>query len=53
MFEIRDITRQHYDNHYAGEKVDTSTDVPVVAHPASVTDDTRASAPEREPVGAQ
>ena len=48
MFEIREITGQHYMNHYAGEKVETSTDVPVVAQPASVTDHVRGPAPERE-----
>jgi 1-acyl-sn-glycerol-3-phosphate acyltransferase len=51
MFEIREITGQNYDNHYAGEKVETSTDVPVVAHPASVTDDIRVPPPGRELVG--
>src|SRR3954447_4556402 len=35
MFEIREVTGQSYRDHYAGERVETSTDVPVVAHPAS------------------
>ena len=38
MFEIREVTGQDYRNHYAGEKVETSTDIPAVAHPANVTD---------------
>jgi 1-acyl-sn-glycerol-3-phosphate acyltransferase len=46
MFEIREMTGQTYRNHYAGERVETSTDVPVVAHPASVTDDMRSHVPE-------
>ena len=53
IFEIRELTGQEYRNHYAGERVDSSTDVPVIAHPASVTD--RIPAPhdaERELVGA-
>src|SRR3954454_7482017 len=53
MFEIREITGQDYNNHYAGEKVETSTDVPVVAHPASVTDDLRVTPPERQLVDAR
>jgi 1-acyl-sn-glycerol-3-phosphate acyltransferase len=48
MFEIREMTGQEYRNHYAGEKVETSTDIPVVAHPASVTDDVRVPAAEPE-----
>ena len=32
MFEIREMTGQEYRNHYAGEQVETSTEVPVVAH---------------------
>jgi hypothetical protein len=51
MFEIREITGQDYRNHYAGENVDTSTDVPVVARPASVTDGVRVPTAERELVG--
>jgi len=38
MFEIREMTGQEYRNHYAGEQVETSTDVPVVAQPAHVSD---------------
>jgi 1-acyl-sn-glycerol-3-phosphate acyltransferase len=38
MFEIREMTGQDYRNHYAGERVETSTDVPVVAQPAYVSD---------------
>jgi hypothetical protein len=49
MFEIREMTGQTYRDHYAGERVETSTDVPVVAHPASVNDAVR----EREVVGAR
>ena len=49
MFEIREMTGQEYRNNYAGERVETSTDVPVVAHPASVTDPARDR--ERELVG--
>jgi len=52
MFEIRELTGQTYRDHYAGERVETSTDVPVVAHPASVTDRERGRTPERELVGA-
>jgi 1-acyl-sn-glycerol-3-phosphate acyltransferase len=50
MFEIREMTGQTYRDHYAGERVETSTDIPVIAHPASVTDPVRL--PERELVGA-
>jgi 1-acyl-sn-glycerol-3-phosphate acyltransferase len=50
MFEIREMTGQTYRNHYAGEKVETSTDVPVIAQPASVVDPDRRV--ERELVGA-
>ncbi len=46
MFEIREMTGQEYRNHYAGERVDASTDVPVIAHPATVTD--RVSDGDRE-----
>src|SRR5215213_8569918 len=52
MFEIREMTGQDYRNHYAGETVETSVEVPVVAHPASVTDRERGRTPERELVGA-
>jgi 1-acyl-sn-glycerol-3-phosphate acyltransferase len=52
MFEIRELTGQTYRDHYAGQRVETSTDVPVVAHPASVTDDVRAPLGEPELVGA-
>jgi 1-acyl-sn-glycerol-3-phosphate acyltransferase len=52
MFEIRELTGQEYRNHYAGEKVDTSVEVPVVATPAHVTDPAPAPRPERELVGA-
>jgi hypothetical protein len=51
MFEIREMTGQTYRDHYAGEVVETSTDVPVIAHPASVTDDVRLPERERELVG--
>ena len=51
MFEIREMTGQTYRDHYAGERVETSTDIPVVAHPASVTDTARAKLHERELVG--
>jgi hypothetical protein len=38
MFEIREVTGQTYRDHYAGERVETSTDVPAIAHPpASAT----------------
>src|SRR4051794_3997957 len=54
MFEIGEMTGQDYRNHYAGEKVEVSTDVPVVAHPASVTDGLRVlPAPERDRVDAR
>src|SRR3954452_17813040 len=53
MFEVRELTGQVYRNHYAGEKVEMSTDVPVVAEPASVTDGLRVPAPERERVDAR
>ena len=49
MFEVRKMTGQGYSNHYAGKQVESSTDVHVIAHPASVTGDV--GAPEREPVG--
>ena len=39
-------TGQEYRNHYAGDKVETSTDIPLVAHPATVTDDVRVPAAE-------
>ena len=53
MFEIREMTGQEYRNHYAGERPDAPTDVPVVAHPASVTDHLASARPfERELVGA-
>lgn len=52
MFEIREMTGQEYRNHYAGERVESSTDVPVVARPASVTDRPAAGS-ERELVGAR
>jgi 1-acyl-sn-glycerol-3-phosphate acyltransferase len=51
MFEIREMTGQTYRDHYAGERVETSTDVPVVAQPGSVTDPARDR--ERELVGVQ
>ena len=51
MFEVRKMTGQGYRNHYAGKKVESSTDVHVIAHPASVTGDV--GPPEREPVGAR
>jgi len=51
MFEIREMTGQEYRNRYAGERVDTSTDVPVVARPAHVTDAAPAPPPDRELVG--
>jgi hypothetical protein len=51
MFEIREMTGQTYRDHYAGERVETSTDVPVIAHPGSVTDPVPARSPERELVG--
>jgi 1-acyl-sn-glycerol-3-phosphate acyltransferase len=50
MFEIREMTGQEYRNHYAGEEVDVSTDVPVVARPAHVADPAPAE-PVRELVG--
>jgi 1-acyl-sn-glycerol-3-phosphate acyltransferase len=53
MFEIREMTGQDYRNHYAGERVETSTDVPTVAHPASVTDDATTGVGDRELVGAR
>ena len=52
MFEIRELTGQEYRNHYAGEKVETSVEVPVVATPAHVTDPVPASRRDRELVGA-
>ena len=52
MFEIREITGQPYRDHYAGEKVETSTDVPVIAHPAHVADPAPEPQPTRELVGA-
>lgn len=51
MFEIREMTGQQYQNLYAGEKVETSIEVPVVAQPARVSDPA-AARPERELVGA-
>src|SRR4051794_13869877 len=53
MFEIRDMTGQMYRDHYAGARVESSTDVPVIAHPASVTDTVRSRTSERELVGAR
>ncbi len=52
MFEIREMTGQEYSNHYAGQQVETSVEVPVVAQPARVTDPARERTPERELVGA-
>jgi 1-acyl-sn-glycerol-3-phosphate acyltransferase len=52
MFEICEMTGQDYRNNYAGEKVETSTDVPVVAS-ANVTDDFRVTSRERELVDAR
>jgi 1-acyl-sn-glycerol-3-phosphate acyltransferase len=51
MFEIREMTGQQYRNLYAGEKVETSIEVPIVAQPARVSDPARVR-PERELVGA-
>src|SRR5829696_137313 len=53
MFEIREMTGQDYRNHYAGETVETSVEVPVVAMPARVSDPARAHGRERELVGAR
>jgi 1-acyl-sn-glycerol-3-phosphate acyltransferase len=53
MFEICELTGQDYRNHYAGEKVETSTDVPVVAHPANGTDDAAGESNQRTLVGAR
>jgi 1-acyl-sn-glycerol-3-phosphate acyltransferase len=50
MFEIRELTGQEYRDRYAGERVETATDVPVVACPAHVSDPVPA-APARELVG--
>jgi hypothetical protein len=46
MFEIREMTGQMYRDHYASERDDTSTDVPVIAQRATDTD-TDAAAPQR------
>jgi hypothetical protein len=46
--EIREMTGQTYWDHYAGEKVATSTDIPV-----SVTDAAPTRHRERELVGAR
>jgi hypothetical protein len=51
MFEIREMTGQDYRNHYAGEKIETSTDVPVV--PAGVTEDTPSERHQEALVGAR
>jgi len=51
MFEIREMTGQDYRNVYAGEKVETSIEVPAVAQPARVSDPAPLR-PERELVGA-
>ena len=51
MFEIREMTGQEYRNHYAGERVETSSDEPAVATPAFVTDPVE-RVEERELVGA-
>lgn len=52
MFEIREITGQQYRDQYAGSKVESSTDVPVVAHPALVTDPLPLADSDRQLVGA-
>ena len=52
MFEIREMTGQDYRNHYAGERVETSIEVPVVATPARVTDPAPVEGRPRELVGA-
>jgi 1-acyl-sn-glycerol-3-phosphate acyltransferase len=51
MFEIREMTGQEYCNHYAGERVETSVEVPVVATPARVTDPAPVVPRPRELVG--
>lgn len=51
MFEIREMTGQQYRDHYAGQKVETSTDVPVIAQPAHVADPAPDARPARELVG--
>jgi 1-acyl-sn-glycerol-3-phosphate acyltransferase len=52
MFEIREMTGQEYRNLYAGEKVESALEVPVVAQPARVTDPVGSRRSERELVGA-
>ena len=52
MFEIREMTGQEYRNHYAGAKVEDSTDQPVLAAPAHVSDPVESQSRERVLVGA-
>jgi 1-acyl-sn-glycerol-3-phosphate acyltransferase len=51
MFEIRELTRQQYRNHYAGEPPEVEE--PVVARPASVADPLPALDPADQLVGAR
>ena len=51
MFEIRELTGQQYRNVYAGQQVETSVELPVVAQPGRVTDPIPPR-PQRELVGA-
>jgi 1-acyl-sn-glycerol-3-phosphate acyltransferase len=53
MFEIREMTGQHYRNRYAGEQATTSTDAPVAADPAGVTESDTAREHQRALVGAR